>query len=206
MPRQIVDRWLETNFVGYQLHWILDTSPFMLALKARQIGFSDATSGRAVYRGCIKRRPQLILSASQDLADEVLHKARIHCRTLAACGIRSATDFAVDNATEIAWRHGGRVVALPANPRTARSFSGDVYLDEFAYHADPEGIRDGAFAMAARGDYTISILSTPNGAQGLFYEWATNPPKGWNLHTIDVDEAIRQGFPVSVDKRGCTPA
>lgn len=199
-PRQIVDLWLRVNFVGYQLRWILDTSPFSLALKARQIGFSDATAGRAVYRGCIKRRPQLILSASQDLADEVLHKARIHCRTLALSGIRQATDFVVDNATEIAWRNGGRIVALPANPRTARSFSGDVHLDEFAYHSDPDGIRDGAFAMASRGDYAISILSTPNGAQGLFYGWATNPPPGWRLHRVSVDEAIADGFPVSIDK------
>src|SRR5690348_16521957 len=93
--RQIVDGWLRTNFTGYQLRWILETAPFAIALKARQIGFSDATAGSAVYHGCIQRRPQLVLSASQDLADEVLAKARIHCRTLAACGIRQATQFSV---------------------------------------------------------------------------------------------------------------
>jgi phage FluMu gp28-like protein len=198
--RQKVDLWLRRNFVAYQLRWILDTSLFMLALKARQIGFSDATAGRAVYRGFVKRRPQLVLSASQELADEVLDKARTHCRVLAASGVRGASDFAVDNATELAWRGGGRIVALPANPRTARSFSGDVHLDEFAYHADPEAIRDGAFAMASRGNYAISVLSTPNGAQGLFYDWATTPPDGWNLHRVDVDAAVADGFPVDKDK------
>jgi hypothetical protein len=43
-------------------------------------------------------------------------------------------------------------------------------------------------------------LSTPNGAQGLFWEWATNPPKGWNLHTVDIHKAKAHGFPVDLDK------
>lgn len=148
----------------------------------------------------MRRRPQLVLSASQDLSDEVLAKARSHAAILARLGYAGAADFAVDNATEIAWKGGGRIVALPANPRTARSFTGDVWLDEFAYHTDPEGIRDGAFPMASRGGWRVRVFSTPNGAQGLFHQWATTPPPGWAVHETTVDDAIADGLAVDLAK------
>ncbi len=194
------DTWLTRAFLDYHREWIFDRSPVSIAVKARQIAFSSATAGGATFWGLAKARPQLILSASQDLSDEVLAKARAHCELLAACGHRGATRYAVNNATEIAWKSGGRIVALPANARTARSFAGDTWLDEFAYHVDPEGIRDGAFAMVSTGDYRLRIFSTPNGAQGLFHQWITTPPDGWRVHKVTVDDAIAQGFPASLDK------
>ena len=196
---RLIRSWLEANFYRRQLAWILERSPFAIALKARQIGWSDATAGSCVVGGFVQRRPQLILSASEDLAEEVLDKARTHCRTLARCGL-PATQYTTDNRTEIAWKTGGRIVALPANKRTARSFSGDVHLDEFAYHLDPEGIRDGAFPMASRGGWRVRVLSTPNGAQGLFYDWASTPPDGWVVHRVTIDDAAADGFPVDLGK------
>jgi phage FluMu gp28-like protein len=130
----------------------------------------------------------------------VLAKARFHCEVLARLGYRGATDYARDNTEEIAWKSGGRIVALPANPRTARSYSGDTWLDEFAYHSDPEAIRDGVFPMATRGNWVLRILSTPNGAQGLFYDWTATTPPGWSIHQVTIDDAIRDGYAVDLDK------
>lgn len=192
--------WLRANFVRYQLDWIFERAAFAVHNKARQIGVSDAISGDAVVHGFAFRRPQIILSANEDLSTEVLAKARLHCQTLAACGFHAATKFSVDNTTELAWHSGGRIIALPANARTARSFSGDVHLDEFAYHLDPEGIRDGAFAMASRLDWRVRIISTPNGAQGLFYDYVSNTPKGWALHTTSIHDAQRDGLVVNLQK------
>lgn len=124
----------------------------------------------------------------------MLAKARAHAKVLAALGFAGADRFTVDNATEIAWANGGRIVALPANPRTARSFTGDTWLDEFAYHADPEGIRDGAFPIATRGDWKVRVFSTPNGARGLFYDWCTSVPAGWALHRVTAQDAINEGL------------
>ena len=165
-------------------------------MKSRQIGFSHATAAGAVANGLLFARPQIVLSASQDLSDEVLAKARAHAQLLAKLGFTGADKLVTDNATEIAWSNGGRIVALPANPRTARSFTGDVWLDEFAYHQDPEGIRDGAFPIATRGDWRVRVFSTPNGAQGLFHDWCSNPPQGWALHRVSADDAIADGLPL----------
>lgn len=165
-------------------------------MKSRQIGVSHATAGGAVKGGLLEGRTQIILSASQDLSDEVLDKARRHCRFLARAGYPGAERFTTDNATEIGWSNGGRIIALPASPRTARSFTGDVWLDEFAYHINPEGIRDAAFPIALRGDWRLRVLSTPNGARGLFYELCKRPAPGWVVHRITLDDAIREGVPI----------
>lgn len=180
----------------FQRRWIAERSKFAVCVKARQIGFSHATAAGAVANALMRGRPQIVLSASQDLSDEVLAKCRAHASVLAALGYAGADRLIVDNATEIAWPNGGRVIALPANPRTARSFTGDVWLDEFAYHSDPEGIRDGAFPIATRGDWKVRVFSTPNGARGLFHGWVSATPTGWARHRVTVDDAIREGLPL----------
>lgn len=191
--------WYE-SFPRYQLRWMFDEAQVALAIKARQIGFSFATAAGAVRGAYLQHRPQLILSASRDLSREVLAKARGHCEFLGKLGLHSATDWTTDNSHEIAWRSGGRIVALPASPRSARSYSGDVWLDEFAYHKDPESIRDGAFPMASRGGWRIKVISTPDGAGGLFYDWATKPPLGWSIHRVTIEDAIADGFEADPEK------
>jgi phage terminase large subunit-like protein len=193
--RRAATLWRET-FYPYQIQWITEPSRFALYVKSRQIGFSHATAGACVKGALFEGRPQIVLSASQGLSDEVLDKARRHAMFLARAGYPGADKFTTNNATEIAWSNSGRIIALPASPRTARSFSGDVWLDEFAYHLDPEGIRDAAFPIALRGDWRIRVFSTPNGARGLFYELFKKPAPGWVARRVTLDDAIREGVPI----------
>jgi phage FluMu gp28-like protein len=70
----------------------------------------------------------------------------------------------------------GRIKILAANPRTARGFSGDLILDEFAFHEDANAIWNAAEPMlAAHQDYLCRIASTPNGKHNLFYRFCTDP-------------------------------
>jgi hypothetical protein len=60
--------------------------------------------------------------------------------------------------------HVGRIKILPANPRTARGFSGDLILDEFAFHDDSTAIWEAAEPiLSANPDFLCRIASTPNG-------------------------------------------
>ena len=195
-----IERWLHKAFLPYQLRWITDRAPISLCNKARQIAVTTGSTGGATLGGLYQQRTQIYLSVSEKRSSEALQKVREHCKILDALGYEGALDFTTDNETQLAWRTGGKVIALPANPNTARAESGDVWLDEFAYHQAPEKIRDGAFAMASAGGYRVKIFSTPNGAQGLFHEWVSNPPNGWSYHRVDIDQAKAQGFPVDLDK------
>ncbi len=64
----------------------------------------------------------------------------------------------------------GRIKVLAANPRTARGFSGDLILDEFAFHEDAEAIWAAAEPiLASNPDFLCRIASTGNGRHNLFY-------------------------------------
>ena len=65
----------------------------------------------------------------------------------------------------------GRLKVLAANPRTARGFSGDLILDEFAFHEDSAAIWEAAEPIiSSNPDFLCRILSTGNGRRNMFYQ------------------------------------
>lgn len=101
---------------------------------------------------------------------------------------------------EIQFTNGSKIIALPANPATARSYEGDVVLDEFAFHQDARKIYEAIEPSITRG-YKLAIVSTPNGQQGAYYDLAKeaglvdgNPTSNrWSPHRTSIHEAIQQG-------------
>ncbi len=68
------------------------------------------------------------------------------------------------------WRI-GRIKVLAANPRTARGFSGDLILDEFAFHENSQAIWEAAEPIiSGNSEYLCRISSTGNGRQNMFYQ------------------------------------
>ncbi len=67
----------------------------------------------------------------------------------------------------------GRIKVLAANPRTARGFSGDLILDEFAFHEDSAAIWEAAEPiLSANREFLCRIASTGNGRHNMFYRLA----------------------------------
>lgn len=65
----------------------------------------------------------------------------------------------------------GRIKVLAANPRTARGFSGDLILDEFAFHEDSRAIWEAAEPIiSSNPEFQCRIASTGNGRQNMFYQ------------------------------------
>lgn len=66
----------------------------------------------------------------------------------------------------------GRVLVLAASPRTARGFSADLGLDEFAFHENAGAIWDAAYPMLdSNPEFVCRICSTHNGVSSLFNTW-----------------------------------
>jgi phage FluMu gp28-like protein len=73
----------------------------------------------------------------------------------------------------------GRIKVLAANPRTARGFSGDLILDEFAFHEDSAAIWEAAEPiLASNPDFLCRIASTGNGKHNLFYRMVSGEARG----------------------------
>ncbi len=87
----------------------------------------------------------------------------------------------------------GRIKVLAANPRTARGFSGDLILDEFAFHEDSAAIWEAAEPiLSANREFLCRIASTGNGRHNMFYRMAAGSlSRGGGSHI----EANSRGVP-----------
>jgi phage FluMu gp28-like protein len=207
----------DTVLRPYQLRWTNDKSRFTIAVKSAQIGYSTASAAWAV-EGClaVPRRTIIFLSRSERQSLELAQRAKTWLDGYhgVAADWLEATPFAGTSTLqhEIRFLGGSRIIALAANPDTARGYTGDVVLDEFAFHQDSHAIFTAVYRQVSLG-YNMRVLSTPNGQRGKFYELAKQlgldsgtPParqpvrmsgNPWAGHWCDIFTAVRDGLPLN---------
>src|SRR5579859_7743360 len=162
------------QLLPYQRRWIEDNSKLKIVVKARQIGYSFASTLRVVFE-CLKRKTTwILLSKGERQSRLLMEKVQEHIQS---CGIVARAceceyfEGASIKQLETRFPNGSVIYGLPANPDTARGYSGNVTLDEFAFHADAGKIYSALYPSITRG-YSLEVISTPNGQQGKFYELA----------------------------------
>jgi len=170
-----------------------------ICAKARQIGFSHTTAGVAVRWGVYHGDLTTIISKSQDDSDEVLKKCHQHVRLLQRYGSTAARTTR-SNTSEICFRNGGRIVSLPASG--GRGFSGNVFLDEFAYQEHASDVWENA-APVTQLNHKLRVSSTPNGIGNEFHQlWerAHAPGTLWVPYEVPLTVAKAEGFPCNMAK------
>src|SRR5205814_3739125 len=121
-----------------------------------------------------------VLSNSRENGAEFLLKCAEFCRaggwlfeTKDESGSRHFKDTRMELRIQVRGKM-GRIKVLAANPRTARGFSGDLILDEFAFHQDDIAIWEAAEPiLSSNTDFLCRIASTGNGRNNMFYRMAT---------------------------------
>jgi|SRR5271157_5947412 len=220
----------------YQDRWILDDSQLKVAVWSRQSGKSFAAALRAVLK-CMRSRTQyIILSKGERQSRMFMEKVKDFCVFFKK--LKALPDFAEletdDKTMEVYFpKNRSRIIGLPANPDTARGYSGNIVLDEFAFHGDAHRIYAACFPIITRG-YSIEVISTPNGTAGKFYEIAKqaglvgsgdrvigrsgeqenrspdhritgSPDSLWSGHRVDIYDAVAEGLPANINllRSGC---
>jgi phage FluMu gp28-like protein len=192
----------------YQKRWIEDKSRFKIALKARQTGYSFGVALEVALDCVEKKATWVLLSRGERQSKELMEKVAMHARAIGVACEELETTFRIDDRDikqlEVRFPNGSKVVGLPANPDTARGFSGNVVLDEFAFHADSRKIWQALFPTITRG-YRIRVISTPQGKSNKFYQLWTDNSGQWSKHRVDIYEAKAQGMNVNIDelRAGC---
>jgi phage FluMu gp28-like protein len=215
----------------YQDRWIRDDSQLKIAVWSRQSGKSFAAALRATIKCLEKRTQYIILSKGERQSRLFMEKVKDFCQAFKE--LKVLPEFAEipeteEKAMEVYFPHNrSRIIGLPANPDTARGYTGHIVLDEFAFHGDAHKIYAACFPIITRG-YSIEIISTPNGTAGKFYEIAkqaglvnsqqskvegkefstldsrlsTGP---WSGHRVDIYDAVREGLNADIDllRAGC---
>ena len=206
-----------TVLYPYQRRWLEDDSRFKIGMMSRQIGKTFTTTLEialdmvtAELEG--RRVRWVILSRGERQAREAMEEGvKLHLRAMGAAFEGAEDVFHLEDRTtvralEISMRHGSRVTALPANPDTARGFSANVFLDEFAFHADSRKIWTALFPVVSRPGLKLRVVSTPNGKGNKFYDLMTaDKNAAWSRHSVDIYEAVADGLPRDIDelRAGC---
>jgi phage FluMu gp28-like protein len=198
----------------YQEAWIADETRFKFWVASRQIGKDFCATLRQVRKRIKFGGLTVWIAASDRQSLEAMEKVRMHLDALRTKFEYEEIEFPKyeEKARQVSFSHnGGRILALPANPDTIRGYTGDVVLNEFAFHRDPVKIWRAALAIVSRG-FQLEVISTPNGQQGKYWELARKlgvPAIGaasqarwqsdvWSVHWVDVHSAVAQGCPLDI--------
>ncbi len=183
------------KLLPYQRHVVNLQSRFVWACWSRQTGKSFAFSLRRILRGMERGRDQIFLSASEPQSRELMIKAHKHLQAAKIATEVTGNTFFEGTSfkqLEIALPNGLRIIGLPANPRTARGFTGDVFLDEFVMHQDDRAIWASVFPSILRGGGELDVASTPMGKSNKFYELSLN--EKFAHSTVTLDDAVADGL------------
>jgi phage FluMu gp28-like protein len=197
---------------AYQREWFMDKSRFKIGMFARQTGKTFTTALELVddcfEAEAAKRRTRwVILSRGERQAREAMDEGvKKHARAYGMVLTESESGFkggdgAIYTALDVTLPGGSKITALPANPDTARGFSANVFLDEFAFHQDSRAIWKALFPVISNG-YKLRVTSTPNGKANKFYELMTAPEENnpWSRHVVDIYRAVADGLRRDVDE------
>ena len=207
--REVIERITDRYLMPYQQRWVRDASRFKIGMWSRQTGKSFATAAEAVF-DCIET-PNVrwvVLSAGERQALEWMEKAKFWVEAFKK--LRSldepvysqalhATDASLSKA-DVRFANGSRITAIPANPATARGYSCNLILDEFAIHEKPFDIWAAIIPSINSphgGEKRVRIVSTPKGRGNKFADlWEHND--AYSKHKETIEDAVREGLKVDI--------
>jgi phage FluMu gp28-like protein len=190
----------------YQQRWFLNRSRFKIGMFCRQAG-KTFTSTLEIVDDCLEaeakggRTRWVILSRGERQAKEAMDEGvKRHLAAYGKAFEYLEYDFdPTTKALEVVLPGGSRITALPANPDTARGFSANVLLDEFAFHQDSKAIWKALFPVISNG-WRLIVISTPNGKGNKFYELMTGTDPVWYRQTVDIYQAVADGLNRDIDE------
>jgi len=205
---------LNEILLPWQRRWVADTSRFKIGMWSRQTGKSFSTACEAVS-DCAAQPVNssdlwVVLSAGERQALEWMEKAKKWAQAFKVGvdsyeEVRGSADAIISRA-EIRFGNGSRIVAIPANPDTARGYSANLILDEFAIHEKPFDIWAAIYPSITNpltGKKKLRIVSTPKGRGNKFADlWEHNPE--YSKHKVTIEDAVREGLKINLEelKRG----
>ena len=202
--RRAFSLWTGT-FYPFQRNWLWDPRKLAALNKCRQIGGSHTYAGWGVLRGAMYGDDSVYVSRAEQEAKDLKDIAAKHARALHSMGSQWAR--VVRETTTSLHLASGAEIRSTTSTAAGRGFSGNVLLDEFAYHQDPDAVWDAALAATQHG-YLCRICSTPNGVGNVWWDLIenicvaesadSNPERGWKSYLTTIHDAIADGMRIEL--------
>jgi phage FluMu gp28-like protein len=146
----------------------------------------------------------VVLSAGERQSLEWMEKAKMWVKAFGLAMsylVERDAPEALMKSAEIRFANGSRIIALPANPDTARGYSGNIILDEFAIHRDGAAIWRAmapSITNPLKRELKVRVMSTPKGEGNMFHQlWMK---EGWSKHRTTIHDAFQGGLKVNLEE------
>lgn len=207
-------------FLGYQKEWIDDACALSIGEKSRRIGWTYASSYRAVERRVKGGQNLYFTSADFTASREFIDYCKVWCEVFnAAAGYHEAEETVVDrdesgrvvderkiHTMNITFENGRKIVAGSSNPTFYRSKGGDADADEFAFHRQGRELYKAAHATALFWGHQLRLWSTHNGPGSYFNQLIGMARKGKlkaRVQTVTILDAVEQGLVEKIRRLKC---
>lgn len=172
---------------------------------ARQAGGKSFTFAlRRLLRGYMRKRDQIFLSAGERQCRELIGKVKMHIKAMQIASEEQEFMRGAElQSLQVIIPGRFKIIGLPANPDTARGYTGDVFLDEFAIHQQDREIWASIFPTVLREKGELDVASTPKGARNVFAALRENDL--FHKTTVTIYDAIANGLQVNAEemRTGC---
>ncbi|MBB4122926.1 terminase large subunit domain-containing protein [Martelella radicis] len=201
---QIIPENPSAIFLPYQARWIGDKSRLKLMEKGRQIGLSWSTAYATVSRTAVEtaRHDQWVSSRDEMQAILFIEDCKLWARILDL----AARDMG-EQVIDLEKKHTARVLkflsersiySMSSNADAQAGKRGGRVLDEFALHPDPRKLWSIAYPGITWGGQ-LEVISTHRGSHNFFNQLVreineSGNPKGISLHTVTLEDALKDGF------------
>jgi hypothetical protein len=155
-----------------------DKHRFNVILKARQLGLSTVCAAYAVWYSIFyKDKTILVIATKLATAMNFIKKVKVILESLPKWLLLTRYE---DNKQSVTFANGSSITSIPTSPDAGRSEALSLLIvDEAAWIKNFEEIWTGLFPTISTGGRAI-VLSTPNGAGGLYYKLCTEAEAGVN--------------------------
>jgi phage FluMu gp28-like protein len=188
-------------FLPYQVRWINDPSPVSIGEKSRRIGWTYASSYRAVDRRVRLGTNLYFSSADLTTAREFVDDCRKWAEFTNFAARQTVEEDVIDDEKittfVLTFTNGARIVAGSSNPKFFRGKGGDADGDEFAFHARPRELIKAMQPAALFAGHQLRLWSTHNGEGNYFNQLLRQARAGEikaSVHRVTILDAVEQGI------------
>lgn len=187
----------------YQRRIVLDRSRFKLLNCSRQCGKSTVFAVESVL-SCVARPKDKWVALSRgerQVKEWILKAAEWAEKAVLLANAKGLPLKYKANATEILFSNGSRIIGIPANADTARGYSANVILDEFAYHEHAEEIWAAVFPYITNeinNQFVLRVGSTVNGRNNKFWQLFAERDSLFRKYRVTVEDAVAEGMPINI--------
>lgn len=180
----------------------LQNNRLNIILKSRQLGISTTTAAYALWLALFRRDKNIVCIATKlATAIEFMDKVRVAFASLPKWLISTSKGKAGDSKQHIKFNNGSQVRAIPRSESAGRGLAATlIIIDEAAHIEGFEKIWASLLPAVSTGGSCV-MLSSPNGANGVFYKTYVEAIAGkndfnaielkWDVHP-DRDEKWEQ--------------